>query len=198
MITPETIPATDTPSGTGALVAGEPSADNPHWTDTLLDGTRVLIRPIRPADALLEKAFIEGLSPASRRYRFLGTIREPDEALLRQLTCIDYHTDAAFIALLHREGEKRAIGISRFSLGTDGDTCECAVTVADEWQRKGLGAALMRHLIGVARTRGIRTMVSHDAASNSAMQDLARFLGFRRSIDPGDPTQVVHTLALSP
>lgn len=184
-------------TASGALTPAESSADSPHWTETLRDGTHVLIRPIHAADAALEKKFIERLSPASRRFRFLGSIGEPSDELLRHLTDVDYRRDAAFVALVHRDGEKREIGVSRFSLGADGRSCECAVTVADEWQGRGLGAVLMRHLIEVARARGIRSMVSYDAADNTAMRDLARFLGFRRAADPDDPTQVVHTLSLA-
>lgn len=191
---PET-PNTNAPAG--ALLPTESSADSPHWTETLRDGTHVLIRPIHAADAALEKKFIERLSPVSRRFRFLGSISEPSDDLLRRLTDVDYRRDAAFVALVHREGEKREIGVSRFSLGADGKSCECAITVADEWQNKGLGVVLMRHLIEVARARGIRSMVSYDAADNAAMRDLARFLGFRRATDPNDPTQVVHTLSLA-
>ena len=54
----------------------------------------------------------------------------------------------------------------------------------------------MRHLIEVARSRGIHKMISIDAADNLQMRDLARFLGFRRQVDPHDPTEVVHILTL--
>lgn len=179
------------------LMQAEPAPGDPHWMETLRDGSHVLIRPIHHEDADLEKTFIQRLSPQSRRYRFLGTIGEPSDDLVRRLTDVDYRRDAAFIALVHRDGEKREVGVSRFSLSADGRSCECAVTVADEWQHKGLGVVLMRHLIEVARSRGIRSMVSYDAADNAAMRDLAAFLGFRRKTDPGDPKQVVHTLELA-
>lgn len=179
-----------------ALVAAQPSAEEPHWGDTLRDGTRVLIRPIQRSDAALERAFIRRLSPESRRLRFLGSISDPSDELIRRLTDIDYQHDVAFIALVHRGGEEVEIGVSRFSIGADGQSCECAVAVSDEWQNKGLGAILMRHLIGVARMRSVHTMVSFDAADNTAMRDLAEFLGFRRERDPDDATQVIHTLVL--
>ncbi|HEY0179996.1 MAG TPA: GNAT family N-acetyltransferase, partial [Dokdonella sp.] len=86
--------------------------------------------------------------------------------------------------------------VSRFGVGADGRACECAVVVADAWRNKGLGTILMRHLIDVARARGIRTMTSIDAAENLAMRDLAEFLGFSRRADPEDGTLVVHTLEL--
>jgi hypothetical protein len=54
----------------------------------------------------------------------------------------------------------------------------------------------MRHLIEVARSRGVRSMFSIDEADNASMRDLAKFLGFRRTRDPDDATQVIHTLTL--
>lgn len=179
-----------------ALVPAAPSRDAPHWTETLADGTHVIIRPIRKEDAALERAFIRRLSPESRRLRFLGQINEASDELVRSLTDIDYRRDVAFVALVHRDGEKREIGVARYGTNEDGTVCECAVTVADEWRSRGLGVALMRHLIDVARLRGIRSMFSIDEADNAGMRDLAKFLGFKRARDPDDATQVIHTLAL--
>lgn len=179
-----------------ALVTTAPSRDDPRWTATLADGTRILIRPIHKEDAALERAFIKRLSPESRRLRFLGQMNEPSEELIHNLTDIDYRRDVAFVALVHRDGKKVEIGVARYSTSTDGKTSECAVTVSDEWRNRGLGALLMRHLIEVARSRGVRSMMSIDEVGNTGMRDLAKFFGFRRKTDPDDPRQVIHTLKL--
>ena len=179
-----------------ALVPAASSRAAPHWTATLSDGTHVIVRPIRKEDAALERAFIRRLSPESRRLRFLGQMNDVSDELVRALTDIDYRRDVAFVALVHREGEKREIGVARYGANKNGSACECAVTVADEWRNRGLGVLLMRHLIDVARSRGIRSMYSIDEADNAPMRDLAKFLGFRRARDPDDATQVVHTLTL--
>jgi len=179
-----------------ALIAAAPSRDDPHWTATLADGTRILIRPIHKEDAALERAFLKRLSPESRRLRFLGQMSEPSDELIHNLTDIDYRRDMAFVALVHREGEKREIGVARYSTSADGGTCECAVTVSDDWRNRGLGTLLMRHLIDVARSRGVRSMMSIDEADNTGMRDLAKFFGFRRKSDPDDRSLVIHTLKL--
>jgi GNAT superfamily N-acetyltransferase len=166
-----------------------------HWHEKLDDGTRVLIRPIRKEDADLERSFIERLSPESRSYRFLGQVRASDD-LIRRLTEIDYQHDMAFIALHLDAGEKQEIGVSRFSIGEDGESCECAVVVSDAWQGKGLGTLLMRHLIEVARQRGIKRMFSIDMAGNPGMRNLAASLGFVRKMDHEYPGEVIHTLDL--
>lgn len=178
------------------LILAPPSSLGPRWTEKLRDGTHVMIRPIRKGDAELERRFIERLSDETRRFRFLGVIKTPSAALLKQLTDIDYQHDMAFVALVHDEGEKREVGVSRFSVAPDGQASECAVVVADNWQGRGLGTLLMRHLIEVARSRGIRRMISIDASENMRMRDLAHFLGFHSRRDPQDAHQIVYTLDL--
>lgn len=168
------------------------------WLEVLRDGTHVLIRSICPQDRENERAFIEGLSSHARHYRFLGGTYHPSEAFLSRLTAIDPAREAAFIALDAGQANGSILGVSRFSADSTGERCECAVTVADHWQNKGLATALMRHLIDAARARGMRTMYSVDLAGNAAMNDLARHLGFSCRADPDDPSLVVHELELQP
>ncbi|MBJ7373016.1 MAG: GNAT family N-acetyltransferase [Pseudomonas sp.] len=172
-----------------AAVAGQ------YWIEALKDGRHVLIRPLTEKDRLREYDFIKRLSPESRHMRFLAQISEPGTALLDQLMDTDNKQRTAFIALVHENGKLIEIGISRYA-GTGAHQCECAVTVADEWQHLGLGTLLMEHLIKAARRNGFRQMYSVDAASNSAMRDLAKSLGFETHNDPDDARQVIHRLDL--
>lgn len=170
--------------------------DYPRWTETLRNGSQVLIRPIGHLDKAAERTFIEGLSDKSRRFRFLGAMRSPSEAMLERLTNIDFVHDVAFAAVVSEDAHERIVGISRYSTDAAGHSCECAVTVSDEWQEQGLGTVLMKHLIEVARARGIHTMHSIDAAQNIQFHDLAHFLGFQRRVDPDDASLVIHELIL--
>lgn len=172
--------------------------DYPRWTETLHDGTRVLIRPVTKQDAGEERAFIEALSQRSRRFRFLGQVAQPSSRLVALLTDIDYRQDIAFAAILPHGTTETFLGVSRYSASPDGTSCECAVTVLDDWHHKGLGTALMTHLIEVAKARGIRYMFSIDAIANTDMADLAKHLGFVRHVDPDDCTQMIHSLRLEP
>ena len=168
----------------------------PHWSETLRDHTPVTIRPIGKHDSEAERAFIEGLSAESRHFRFLGQIRTPSDRMIKDFTDIDLAHQAAFVAVMPEGSHERIIGVSRYGTDPDGGNCECAVTVSDEWQGKGLGTLLMKHLIEVARARGIHSMTSTDFAENMAMNELARHLGFRTRMDPDDAAQVIHQLDL--
>lgn len=176
---------------------GDSAAVALQWQHKLRDGTSVLIRPIREADAALERQFIERLSPQSRRYRFLGTIKTPSPALLKQLIHPELVRGVAFIALLGEGPEQQEIGVCRYSASVDGLSCECAVAVSDEWQGKGLATILMRQLIDTARQHGIKRMYSTDANDNQHMRELAEQLGFERHTDPEDSVLVIHTLDLN-
>lgn len=170
--------------------------DVPRWTERLRDRSEVLIRPIQPQDRAAEAEFIEGLSLQARRYRFLGQVASPSEALIDSMVDVDFVHDVAFAAVVHADGRDHIVGVARYSVDAGGSRCECAVTVAEAWQAKGLGTLLMRHLIDVARARGIRTMVSIDAVDNVGMRDLAGHLGFHTRLDPRDSTLYIHELEL--
>ena len=166
------------------------------WNEVLRDGTAVVVRPIHEHDVELARRFIEGLSPQSRHFRFLEAMKSPSEALLKQLTAIDPSTDAAYVAVIGAGTEEREIGAARFSARPDGKDCEFAVTVSDEWQHKGLATLLMRRLIDVARSRGIESMHSSDAADNDSMRRFADHLGFQHQRDPDDARQVLYSVDL--
>ncbi|RMH85891.1 GNAT family N-acetyltransferase [Pseudomonas sp. AOB-7] len=167
-----------------------------HWIEHLNDGSHVLIRPIRPEDREREAKFIRNLSPETRHFRFLGAVKEVSPALLDSLLQADYSHRMAFVALVHQDGELIEVGVSRYASTGENGQCECAVTVADAWQHRGLGTALMRHLIDTARQNGFKQMYSVDSAANSHLQALAHELGFQHARDPQDATQVIHRLEL--
>ena len=176
--------------------SGGPDSKGLEWKEKLRNGSTVLVRAIHAADVDLERRFIEDLSPESRRFRFLGAVKQPSQALLEQLTHPDPSSELALIALIADGAQKREVGVARFSARADGRACECAVVVSDAWHNQGLATILMQHLIEVARRRGIERMYSVDAMDNQPMRDLAEHLGFRREVDPTDATQVLHTLDL--
>jgi acetyltransferase len=141
-------------------------------------GPPVRLRPIRPEDASIERAFVENLSAQSRQYRFMNALRELTPMMLARFTQIDYDREMAFVATIEDHGAEREVGVVRYITNPDGESCEFALVVADEWQRRGLGRRMMTLLIDVARTRGLREMIGHVLAENRGMLGLAESLGF--------------------
>ena len=157
---------------------------------TLRDGTPLRLRPIRPADMGLEKAFVKKLSDYSRYYRFMQPIRELTPAMLEHFTHPDYDLEMALIALVPQGGTEEEIGVARYVKYPDGRQCEFALAVADAWHGKGVGTALMQALMANARSVGLESMEGFVLSSNQPMLKLVKFLGFSLEISNDDPTQM--------
>ena len=156
----------------------------------------VTIRPIQPADSVMEGKFIRNLSVETKHYRFLGGVKELSPAELKRLCDVDGHHSMAFVATVQENGHETEIGVSRYAEGTSDGVGEMAVTIADAWQHKGLGQLLAKRLIAYAKTHAVKRLYSVDLADNSAMRDLAGELGMNVRRDPGDANQVIYSLTL--
>jgi len=159
-------------------------------------GPAVTLRPVRPEDAEMEQAFVRSLSPESRYFRFMDTLRELTPAMLVRFTQIDYDREMAFVATLEEGGREAEIGVVRYVANPDGESCEFALVIADDWHRKGLGRRLMGQLIDVARARGLRNMIGHVLGENRDMLQLCQSLGFAITDSPEGPMMKRATLAL--
>jgi GNAT superfamily N-acetyltransferase len=140
---------------------------------TLRDGSSVLIRPIRATDAPLVADIFGRLSDTSRWRQFLAAKKELSPAELRYLTEVDHHDHEALAALDHPRG--RGVGVARYIRFTGKpQAAEVAVTVVDDWQRRGLGTELLAQLSGRARQEGISRFTAVASADNAAAAGLLR------------------------
>jgi acetyltransferase len=150
------------------------------------DGTLVTIRPIKPEDVRMENEFVKALSPESRYMRFMNTIREVSPSQMVRLTQIDYDREMAFVATIDVEGAELEVGVSRYATSPDGESCEFAIVVADNWQGKGLARRLMGVLIDTARSNGLKYMHGDFLSENGRMLAFVASLGFVLSTHPED------------
>ena len=164
---------------------------------TLLDGRKVVIRPVRADDDLLEREFLShGVSGESRYLRFHKWVGAPSDKLIHFLTEIDYERHMAFVCI-HGEGAAAEVaGEARYVVNPDGKSCEFGVMIADAWRKSGVAGLLMEALIRVARERGLASMEGLVLRNNPPMLRFARALGFEVQSVPQDPTtlRIVKTL----
>lgn len=140
-------------------------------------GEKLRLRPIRPDDEPMLRAFTRRMTPEDVRMRFFGPLREMSHELAARLTQIDYDREMAFLLL---EGGKDLVGVGRLVADPDFQQAEFALTVASDRQGRGYGELLLRHVLIYGKTRGIKRVVGHVLRENSKMLDLAKHLGFRR------------------
>lgn len=151
-----------------------------HWQ--LTNGTDVVIRPIRPEDAELEQQFVRNLSEESRYFRFMNSVQELSESMLVRFTQIDYSREMALLAVTEQQGKEIELGVTRFAINPDGESCEFALVVADNMRGNGLGNKLMVALMDAARSKGIKIMEGEVLNNNMSMLKLMKRLNF--TIEP--------------
>jgi acetyltransferase len=157
-----------------------------HWQ--LPDGNDVLIRPIRPEDAELTQAFVRSLSEEAKYFRFMDAVSELSPTMLARLTQIDYTREMALLALTEIDGKEVELGVARYAINLDGESCEFALVVNDQWQKQGIGHKLMDVLMDVARGKGLKAMEGEVLKTNHSMLKLVEALGFHIEPHPEDET----------
>jgi len=102
----------------------------------LRDGSVVLIRQVRAADAPLLADIFAQLSPTSRWMRFLAAKSHLTEAELRYLTDIDHHDHEAFAALDASSG--RGLGVARVGPGAHSRPGRTGLPLGGAFAHRGL------------------------------------------------------------
>jgi acetyltransferase len=150
-------------------------------------GHAISIRPMRPEDIDIESDFVHGWSVQTRYNRLFSAGSHPTPERLKKITQIDYTRDMALIATFMLDDREVQIGVARYVLRADDKTCEFALAVADAWQHRGIGRALMLNLIDSAAAAGIETIVGDVLSSNGPMLHFMRALGFSVESSPESP-----------
>jgi GNAT superfamily N-acetyltransferase len=145
------------------------------------DGRRVTLRPILPSDAAELAGAIRTADPETLRMRFLGAPPPLTEAVLDELTRLDYAHRFAVVAFGGRP--EHGVGIARYielppvedgtAPGDGARSAEVAVAVAPEWRRVGLASVLLRSLAQRAGECGITTFTATYLAANRPVGELA-------------------------
>jgi RimJ/RimL family protein N-acetyltransferase len=150
----------------------------------LADGARVGVRPISAGDRDTLSTWFGRLSPESRRRRFHAPKPRLSARELTYLTEVDHRNHTALVAV---DECGRMVGEARYATAEPGSgVADFAVTVADDWQGRGLGSRLSARLVQAARGNGIRRLTALTLSENQAAQRLLLRLGFRYAgIDGG-------------
>jgi RimJ/RimL family protein N-acetyltransferase len=163
--------------------------------DTLRDGARVFVRPLKPEDADLYPDFLSEVTAEDLRLRFFTPVRELSPDLIFRLTHLDYEKAIAFIALEEETG--RMLGVVRLHYDLDGKAGEYAVLVRSHLKSHGLGWLLMHRMIDYAQAEGLERVHGQVLAENTTMLEMCAILGFTVTDDPLERGVKVVTLNLA-
>jgi acetyl coenzyme A synthetase (ADP forming)-like protein len=185
-------------------VTGE--ARNYSAAEILRDGGSIIIRAIRPDDKQRLLDHFGRLSQRSVYFRFFGAKKRLSDDELRRFTEPDFIRHVGLVATLRDGEQEQIIGVGRYfvvdpdapgnqdraAAGGNGQPCraEIAFAVADAHQGRGIGTALLTHLVFLARANGITEFEADVLGENNQMLEVFANSGFvvKRSVEAG----VVH------
>jgi acetyltransferase len=149
---------------------------------TLRDGTALTLRPIRAEDEPLMVGFHRLLSERSVYLRYFTPLPLDQRASHQRLARIcfaDYDREIALVAE-HRDatGAPQIVGVARLIKEHGVNEAEFGLIVADAWQGRGVGTALMTALVAAGRGEKLGRITGTILADNHEMLDLARRAGF--------------------
>ena len=159
---------------------------------TLPDGTKLLVRPVRPQDESLYPAFFAQVTPEDLRLRFFAPVKQFGHAFIARFTQIDYARAMAFIAIDEATG--RMLGVVRIHSDANYEAAEYAILIRSDLKGHGLGWMLMELIIEYARAEGLRSVRGQVLRENTTMLEMCRKLGFTIASDPQEPSLVVVNL----
>lgn len=139
-------------------------------TYLLNDGTQINFRPIHPTDEHRMRDLFYALSQETIYYRFMSNVKRVPRKQIQDFVYVDHRNEVAIVGTLPEAHGEQIIAIGRYYLDPRTNRAEVAFVVLDEWQGKGIGAFLCRHLMNIAKRNGISGFTAEVLRENRRMQ----------------------------
>jgi acyl-CoA hydrolase/GNAT superfamily N-acetyltransferase len=167
----------------GKVVVGPPEFRTTH---VLGDGTQVNVRPMHPTDEGALKGMHHTLSEQTRYYRFMSRVQHVPRKQIQDFVFINHRTDIAIVATLPEAHGEEIIAVGRYYLDQKTNFAEVAFVVRDDWQNRGIGSFLLKHLATIAKRNGISGFTAEVLSGNRPMQAVLNRSEYRVTSTPSE------------
>ncbi|MBU4264049.1 MAG: GNAT family N-acetyltransferase [Proteobacteria bacterium] len=155
------------------------ASDDMKTSLLLDDGTFITFRPIHPTDEQSIRDLLYALSQETLYYRFMSNSSRFGHTQIKNFVYIDHRKDVAIVATLPAAHGEEMIAVGRYYLDERTNRAEAAFIVRDEWQNRGIGSSLFRHLITIAKRSGISGFTAEVLGENKKMQSIFNKSGYK-------------------
>ena len=132
------------------------------------DGRKLEIRALRPQDKDDMRAAVDRASAQSLYRRFFGVKRSFSDKEVAFFVNVDFLKHVALVAVVE-EGDQAAIVAGGRYIVQQSGAAEIAFIVIDDYQKQGIGAALLRHLAILGRGAGVKEFTAEVLPENIPM-----------------------------
>ncbi len=98
---------------------------------------------------------------------------------IQDFVYIDHRNEVSIVATLPEPGGDEIIAVAGYYLDPKTNRAEVAFVVRDQWQNRGIGSFLLRHLVAIAKRNGIAGFFGEALVENRPMQAVLRNSGCR-------------------
>lgn len=150
-----------------------------NTTMLLDDGTQISFRPVHPTDEPRMRDILYALSQETLYYRFMTRSPRFAHKQIQDFVYIDHRKDVAIVGTVPEAHGEDIIAVGRYYLDEKTNRAEVAFIIRDEWQNRGIGSFLFRHLVTIAKRNGISGFTAEVLRDNRRMQAIFNHSGFR-------------------
>lgn len=143
-----------------------------------IDGTEMVLRPIRPEDEKMWFQLLDSCSRESIYSRFNHFFHWSSHEIAIRFCYVDYDREIAIVAEIEEEGEKKLIGVGRLISDPEHDSVEYAILITDKWQSREIGGYLTDYCMDIAGKWGLKKVVAQTTSDNHRMISLFKKRGF--------------------
>ncbi len=159
------------------------------------DGGYAFVRPVRPEDDALFRAFFARVTDEDLRLRFFQSVKHFSHEFIARLTQLDYARSIALVALDPKSGDM--LGAVRLHADADYERGEYGILIRSDLKGHGIGWQLMRIMIEYARWLGLKAVEGQVLRENRTMLAMCQSLGFNVRPDPEDASMMTVTLPVA-
>jgi len=138
----------------------------------------VCIRTANASDVEGLSSYFNGLSTTTRNKRFMGARADWSAVAAESISKAGHPDYFTLLAEFTLEGERTIIGETRYAYDATARSGDFAISVADVFQRRGVGLQMIAAMERHASNLGHDLIAAETARTNAEMRGLARKAGF--------------------
>jgi GNAT superfamily N-acetyltransferase len=168
------------------------------FAERLNDGTVATLRAARADDGPKIRRAFRNLERETVYTRFFGYKDDVSDAELARITGADFERAVALLVTIGTGADEVVVGGASYFVADSAGaerSAELAFLVEEDFQGRGIASLLMRHIIAIARSKGLTRLEADVLSRNLPMLSVFRHCGLPMTVrQEGD---VIHaTLSL--